>query len=268
MDVETTPYPTLWATHILQPLAGRAQSVLLQRANPSSGYAAPGRSTADDRVGVVPETLQAGVSRGFQPRYARVVITPTQYSPDGRWWWNGTAWLPAPPPQIGSLPPVPWTAVPAVKYAGFWLRLLAYLIDAVLLNLIAVPLNLVVFGNSGVLCSASNYTVLSGSPTTHGINYSCNATGAGYLIYFLLGLVYFTFTWSRGATLGQRALKIRIADAATNRPLSLSKSLVRYVGFWFSLIPLAIGLIWAGVDPRKRGWHDKMANSVALRSQG
>jgi uncharacterized RDD family membrane protein YckC len=146
-------------------------------------------------------------------------------------------------------------------------RFVAYMIDAVLLNLIAAPLNLVAFGNSGILCAASNYTVLSGNAISHGVNYSCSPTGAGYLIYFLLGLVYFTLMWSTGATVGQRALNIRLADASTNQPLSLSKSLVRYFGFCLSLIPFAIGLIWAGFDARKRGWHDKMANSVALRGR-
>lgn len=211
--------------------------------------------------------LQASVSDWFRPRYPRVVTTPSQYSQDGRWWWSGAAWLPAPPPQVGAVPHVPWSAVPAVRYAGFWIRLLAYIIDAVLLNLIAVPLNLVVFGNSGVLCTASNYTVLSGSASMHGINYSCSPTGGGYLVYFLLGLVYFTLMWTTGATLGQRALRIRIADATTYQPLSLSKSLVRYVGFCLSLIPLGIGLIRAGVELRKRGWHDKIANSVAVRGR-
>ena len=195
------------------------------------------------------------------------MIAPPQYSPDGRWWWSGTAWLPAPPLPPGYPPLVPWSAVPAVRYAGFWIRFVAYLIDAVLLNLIAVPLNLVAFGNSGFLCATSNYTVFSSSATVQDISYSCSPTGAGYLIYFLLGLVYFTFMWSTGATLGQRVLKIRVADATTNERLSIVKSLVRYIGFCISVIPLAIGLIWAAFDPRKRGWHDHMANSIALRDQ-
>jgi uncharacterized RDD family membrane protein YckC len=188
------------------------------------------------------------------------VIAPPQYSPDGRWWWNGAGWLPLPPP-VG----VPMQAGSAVRYAGFWLRLAAYLIDAVLLNVIAVPLNLLVAGNGGVVCVSTNYVQISANSEIHGVTFSCSPTGAGFLIYFLLGLVYFTFMWSTGATLGQRLLKIRIADSRSRGRLSIGRCLVRYVGFYLSLIPLAIGLIWAGFDPRKRGWHDKMADSVALR---
>jgi len=30
------------------------------------------------------------------------MIQPGQRSPDGRWVWNGTAWVPAPPPSRGG----------------------------------------------------------------------------------------------------------------------------------------------------------------------
>lgn len=193
------------------------------------------------------------------------MVTPPQYSPDGRWWWNGATWLPAPPAPAAYPPAVPWVTAPAVRYAGFWVRLVAFLIDAVLLSVVAVPLNLVLFGNSGAICSTYNYTVTSASASVNGISFSCSPTGAGYLIYFLLGAVYFTLMWRTGATLGQRALKIRVADAGTGKPLSPVRCLVRYVGFCLASIPLAIGLIWAGANSRKQGWHDKMANSVALR---
>ena len=134
-------------------------------------------------------------------------------------------------------------------------------------SIVAVPLNLVAFGNSGVLCVSSHYTVISSGVSFQGVNYSCSPTGAGYLIYFLLGLVYFTLMWSTGATLGQRLLRIRVADAATGKPLSLAKAFARYLGFLLSGVVLAIGLIWVAFDPRKRGWHDHMVYSVVLRGR-
>jgi uncharacterized RDD family membrane protein YckC len=33
-----------------------------------------------------------------------------------------------------------------------------------------------------------------------------------------------------------------------------------------SVIPLFLGLIWAGFDPRKQGWHDKIASTYVVRS--
>jgi uncharacterized RDD family membrane protein YckC len=194
------------------------------------------------------------------------VIAPPQYSPDGRWWWNGLTWLPTAPPSTGSFLQ-PWSPVADVRYAGFWIRLVAYLIDAVVLNVIAVPLNFAAFGNSGFTCVTTNYTVISSGASFNGVNYACSPTGPGYLIYFLLGLVYFTFMWSTGATLGQRVLRLRVVDPVTKEPLSLGRSFARYLGFVISAIPLAIGLIWAAFDRRKQGWHDHMANSVVLRGK-
>ena len=194
------------------------------------------------------------------------MIAPPQYSPDGRWWWNGATWLPAPPSPTGPFPQ-PWGAVPAVRYAGFWIRLVAYLVDAVLLNVVAIPVNLVAFGNSGVVCASTNYTVITSGISFRAVNYSCSPTGAGYLIFFALGLIYFTLMWRTGATLGQRLLRIRVLDGATNEPLSLARSFARYFAFVLSAIPLAIGLIWAAFDPRKRGWHDHMAGSIVMRGK-
>ncbi|MGH7748505.1 MAG: RDD family protein, partial [Candidatus Dormibacteria bacterium] len=94
---------------------------------------------------------------------------------------------------------------------------------------------------------------------------SCQTTGWGFLSFVVVGLVYMTFMWTTSATLGQRALGIRVLDATTGGSISLGRSLLRYVGLVLSAIPLGLGLMWAGWDPRKQGWHDKLANTVVLR---
>jgi len=40
---------------------------------------------------------------------------------------------------------------------------------------------------------------------------------------------------------------------------------MRYLGYIVSVIPCYIGLIWAAFDPKKQGWHDKIANSVVVQ---
>ena len=32
-----------------------------------------------------------------------------------------------------------------------------------------------------------------------------------------------------------------------------------------STLPLGLGLIWVGIDPKKQGWHDKLAGTVVIR---
>jgi uncharacterized RDD family membrane protein YckC len=33
------------------------------------------------------------------------------------------------------------------------------------------------------------------------------------------------------------------------------------------MLPLMIGFIWVAFDPRKQGWHDKLAGTVVVRSK-
>jgi uncharacterized RDD family membrane protein YckC len=40
--------------------------------------------------------------------------------------------------------------------------------------------------------------------------------------------------------------------------------LIRYIGYYLSTIPLLLGLIWVAVDPRKQGWHDKLAGTAVV----
>jgi uncharacterized RDD family membrane protein YckC len=45
-------------------------------------------------------------------------------------------------------------------------------------------------------------------------------------------------------------------------------SIIRYAGYFVSMIPFCGGFLWIGFDRRKQGWHDKMANSVVIRPAG
>jgi uncharacterized RDD family membrane protein YckC len=111
---------------------------------------------------------------------------------------------------------------------------------------------------------------------------SVQAIVAGNLISLLLGAVYFTYfhSTSAGQTIGNRAVGVRVMDAATGAPLPYARSLIRYlvssaativslispgIGSAVSLLVL-IGYLWMLWDPRKQTWHDKAANSLVVRS--
>ena len=78
-------------------------------------------------------------------------------------------------------------------------------------------------------------------------------------------VLYYIVLWAYGGTLGQRVLGMRVVNAATGADLGLARALLRYVGFIIATIPIYIGLIWVGFDPRKQGWHDKIAGSFVVR---
>ncbi len=163
-----------------------------------------------------------------------------------------------PAPSGGYAPPpaVPAGPVPGLQYAGFWIRFVAYLIDVVPIAIVGGILN--VSWGTGYRCNFGTDHV-----------YGCSAgTGSlgSWLGFVVLG-VYWVLTWSLlGASLGQKALGLRVVNVHNGARLDIGRSLIRYLGFVVSVIPLFLGLIWAGFDPRKQGWHDKIASTCVVRS--
>jgi hypothetical protein len=68
----------------------------------ATGYAQPGASYGQNPMyaGQPMASNAWGQPVQFQPAQAQPAQAPPQFSPDGRWWWNGQQWLaaqPAPP---------------------------------------------------------------------------------------------------------------------------------------------------------------------------
>ncbi|WFB50461.1 RDD family protein [Vibrio coralliilyticus] len=134
------------------------------------------------------------------------------------------------------------------EYAGFWIRFAASLIDTVLLLLLITPLMHWVYGE--VYWSSDDF-LLGGWDLV--LNWICP------LIATVAFWVY------RSATPGKMALKLEVLDADTGHRLTLSKSVIRYLAYYISAIPLCLGFIWIAFNGKKQGWHDLIANTVVVR---
>ena len=64
------------------------------------------------------------------------------------------------------------------------------------------------------------------------------------------------------------ATSARIVEADAGAPLTTTQSVIRYLGYIVSFITFGVVYFWIAFDRRKQGWHDKMANSVAIRAAG
>ena len=134
-----------------------------------------------------------------------------------------------------------------IEYVGFWARVAASLIDTVLLVLVTWPLTYLVYGRKGFA-----------KAFMHG--------PADVLINFILPAVLIIWLWSKlQATPGKMVMSAKIVDADTGAEPTLQQLLIRYLGYFISAIPLCLGFFWVGLDRRKQGWHDKMANTVVVR---
>ena len=90
------------------------------------------------------------------------------------------------------------------------------------------------------------------------------ATRSG--ISFLIGITYLVYFWSsygKGPTIGMQLLHMKVVKTDGSL-LSVTTALIRYVGLIVASIPFCIGLIWAGIDSQKQGWHDKIAGTYVL----
>ena len=136
-----------------------------------------------------------------------------------------------------------------LEYAGFWIRTGAALIDSLLLLLIIGPVLTAIYGADYWFSDSA----IQGSWDV--------------LINYLLPAVAVVIFWVyRSATPGKMALKLTIVDARTGGRPSTSQCIGRYLGYYISVIPLLLGILWVGLDKRKQGWHDKMAGTIVIRS--
>ncbi len=139
----------------------------------------------------------------------------------------------------------------APEYVGFWARVGATLLDTVWVMLVVTPLLALVYG-------AGYFTLehaLSGTTDLRDLLIS----------YGVPAVLVIAFWRGKLATPGKMAIHAQIVDAKTLGPPSTGQLVIRYVGYFVSTLPLCLGLLWVAIDPRKQGWHDKLADTVVIR---
>jgi uncharacterized RDD family membrane protein YckC len=140
----------------------------------------------------------------------------------------------------------------SIEYAGFWVRVGASLIDTVLVVCVTFPLLIAIYGWS--------YFDASRTGPVAGV--------ADFLLSWVAPAVAIVAFWLyRQATPGKMALSLRVVDARTGNTLTVGQSIGRYLGYFVSTIPFGLGFIWVAFDPKKQGWHDKLAGTVVIRSK-
>jgi uncharacterized RDD family membrane protein YckC len=171
-----------------------------------------------------------------------------------------------PPPQRQQVeqqpaPPAwqpPQVSQPPVAYAGFWLRVVAYIIDAIILGMAGVVAFFPLFRANIHAFTTQNpwevYTSMS------------RPLFAIRLLALMLGWIYYASMESSSwqATLGKKILGLRVTDLAGNR-ISFSRASGRFFGKILSGMILGIGFLMAGFTARKQALHDILASCLVLR---
>jgi len=150
-----------------------------------------------------------------------------------------------------------------MKYAGFWRRFAAYLIDAILFWI-------VIFVIGGYFGLAD--VELSGTMGTSTAQYSrqADASESAQLIFALAIIVvswlYFALLESsaKQGTLGKMALGIKVTDLDGNR-ISFGRATGRFFAKIISGMILMIGYIMAAFTAKKQALHDIIASTLVIK---
>ncbi|MGH8319196.1 MAG: RDD family protein [Steroidobacteraceae bacterium] len=117
----------------------------------------------------------------------------------------------------------------ALPRAGFWIRMLALLIDLVI---IGVALSWVHHGDSGMLVLLATYAAIM---------------------------------WKyKGTTVGGIVCDLKVVRIGGG-PLDWGTAIIRALGCFLSLVVAGLGFIWIAVDREHQAWHDKIAGTVVVR---
>lgn len=160
----------------------------------------------------------------------------------------------------------------AFEYVGFWKRFLAFLIDSMIVLVVLVPLLLLMHGThdwarlGSYMQQAIEQSAAGGNPDlAAGVARLGFAGPVDFLVQVVLPIVALLAFWRfRSATPGKMAIGAKIVDAKTGRAPSNWRLLVRFLGYFVSMIPFGLGFIWIALNRRKRGWHDMLADTLVV----
>ena len=113
--------------------------------------------------------------------------------------------------------------------AGFWIRMVALLLDALLVGILMRVLH--------------------------------HLFDAQLLVLAIYGAVMWKL---RGSTIGGIVFDLQVVRL-DDRPIDWETAIIRALGCFLSLAVAGLGFFWIAFDSGKQAWHDKIAGTVVVR---
>jgi uncharacterized RDD family membrane protein YckC len=136
------------------------------------------------------------------------------------------------------------------EYVGFWPRVGAALLDAVIQMVFTIPLLMAIYGRSYM------------NDTSHG---PIHGPAEVFISYVMPAVAIIAFWVMKQATPGKMLIGAKIVDAKTGGPLTVWRAIGRYLAYIPSYLVFCLGIIWVGIDAKKQGWHDKLAGTLVVK---
>ncbi len=146
------------------------------------------------------------------------------------------------------------------KYAGFGKRLLAYLIDIIIITAIVFVIKYLFFGLDEIMKTYSSNS--SDLDVRKSYLDARNGVRDTSLIIWIIYSFIADASRMQG-TIGKKILKIKVVDKLGNR-ISWGKSFARNILKILSAIPFSLGFIWVLFNKKRQGWHDMIAKTFII----
>ncbi len=135
-------------------------------------------------------------------------------------------------------------------YAGFWIRLAAYVIDVIIFGIPCFIISFIILALLGI-----NGTAKSGENLI-------------YVIFAVFWLpINLFFVTKFGATPGKMFYGLKIIKENMAPPKLLTAFVREVLGKIASSMLINLGYIWAGFDGQKQAWHDKIAGTHVIMTK-
>jgi uncharacterized RDD family membrane protein YckC len=150
------------------------------------------------------------------------------------------------------------TTVVGVGYGGFWIRVLAAIIDAIILRVVVSPIHMI-FGGLGFAGALSGMS--------HPLGLALVGGGISFIVLIFGSWLYEALMESSSyqATLGKMIFGTKVTDLNGNR-ISFERATGRHFAKWLSAMIFFIGFIMVAFSDRKQGLHDLLAGTLVRRT--
>jgi len=146
--------------------------------------------------------------------------------------------------------------VTEMKYAGFWFRVIAAIVDEIISQIGAIIIALPFAFALGASMAGSS------TPSEA----QAAGEGLGIIAVIFVQWLYFTVSESSSwqATLGKKMFGLKVTDIDGNK-IGFGKANGRYWSKIISAIILFIGFIMVAFTAKKQGLHDIIAGTLVMR---
>lgn len=162
---------------------------------------------------------------------------------------------PAPPA------PIPFITTMAQPYGGFWIRVLAYIVDRIVVGIIFTPV-LIFFG---LRLATQLHGIPPNDPDQLGpiFHFVGNVGPIALIVQWLYEALLTSSSWQ--GTVGKHMLDLKVTDEQGDR-ISFERATGRYFAKIISSLTLGIGYLMVAFTERKQGLHDLIAGTLVMKS--